>query len=776
MVITLGLYAAEQKPVVQKGVLDLRGHDFKENPKIELNGQWEFYWNELLLSEDISSLSPLPSYFPVPKIWENDTLQISSSGFGTYRLKVILDSVTPELAINIPQLYNAYVLYVNQEYLASNGEVGKSLETSSPQWQVSTKNLKVTKDTLELVLQVSNFRHKRGGISNPITLGSSYFLQAQKKKVEVFDYIMASSLFFVGLFFLVLYWFGRQEKQVLFYSLFSLLFSYRIVGSSSYTLHSLLPELPWIFTYRLELITLYLSAGFFALYSYHLYKKETSKRLTQLFMLLSVTYSIITVVFPPIFFSQLISGYIIILFFGLIYLFGSYLFAFSNKRTGSLISLISSSILFIMMVHGMIVYFGYLPINRSLYFLGYLQFFFFQSIILFYRYTQKLENARKNAEIAAQSRSDFLSMISHEIRTPLNAVIGLTNYLISDKPRKNQEEELRTLKFSAENLHVLINDVLDYSKLDAGKIEFELRDVNINEIASNIVKGFEPKAKEQGIYIKYNYDNAIPRFISADGLRVSQILTNLIGNAIKFTKKGGVTLNLEKVTLNKKKVAIKFLIEDTGIGIPKEKQGTIFESFSQASTSTTREYGGTGLGLSITKKILDLQNTQIHLFSREGQGSRFYFTQTFDICERQETVGESIGDEQVELAGKRVLLVEDNPINVMVAKKFLSRWDIVVDVAENGREALEKNVYSSYDLILMDLQMPVMDGYTASKELRVLGLKIPIIALTASVMLDVGDKVYSSGMNDYITKPFNPDELYKKIRAHIEAIPAKTEY
>lgn len=774
MVITQGLYAAKQKPFVQKGVLDLRGHDFKENPKIELNGLWEFYWNQLIIPEDFSSLNATPSYFPVPKVWENDTLQISSTGFGTYRVRIFLDSVTPELAINIPQLYNAYTLYVNQEYVVSNGEVGKNLETSTPQWQVSTKDLVVTRDTLDLVLQVSNFRHKRGGISNPITLGSSYYLQSQRKKIEVFDYIMASSLFFIGLFFLVVFWFGRQEKQVLFYSLFSLLFSYRIVGSSSYTLHSLFPELPWILTYRLELITLYLSAGFFALYSYHLYKRETSKRLTQLFMLLSGIYSVITVVFPPLYFSQLISSYIIILIFGLIYLFGTYFFAYSNNRMSSLISLISSSVLFIMMIHGMIVYFGYLPVNKSLYFFGYLQFFFFQSIILFYRYTQKLENARKNAEVAAQSRSDFLSMISHEIRTPLNAVIGLTNYLISDKPRKNQEEELRTLKFSAENLHVLINDVLDYSKLDAGKIEFELRDVNINEIAHNIVKGFEPKAKEQGIYIKYNYDNAIPRFISADGLRVSQLLTNLIGNAIKFTKKGGVTLNLEKITVNKKKVAIKFLIEDTGIGIPKDKQGTIFESFSQASTSTTREYGGTGLGLSITKKILDLQNTQIHLFSRVGQGSRFYFTQTFDICERQETVGESIGDAQVELAGKRILLVEDNPINVMVAKKFLSRWDIEVDVAENGREALEKNVYSSYDLILMDLQMPVMDGYTASKELRVLGLKIPIIALTASVMLDVGDKVYSSGMNDYITKPFNPDELYKKIRAHIEAVPSKT--
>ena len=358
-------------------------------------------------------------------------------------------------------------------------------------------------------------------------------------------------------------------------------------------------------------------------------------------------------------------------------------------------------------------------------------------------------------------------MISHEIRTPLNAVIGLTNFLISDKPKEKHLEDLETLRFSAEHLHVLINDVLDYSKLDAGKIEFEYIDTNIREVSKNIVKGLEKKAKEKDIYLNFDCDDEIPDYVLCDGLRLSQVLTNLIGNAIKFTNKGGVTLTLSAVSVNRKKVSIKFVIEDTGIGIPKDKQTKIFDSFSQASTSTTRKFGGTGLGLSITKRILDLQNVKINVFSIEGQGSRFYFTQTFDVSEKQHKVVEEVEEVHNELEGAKVLLVEDNPVNVMVAKKFLSRWEIEVDVAENGRESLEKVAGNKkYDLILMDLQMPIMDGYDAARELRKMGYEIPILALTASVMLDVGDKVFQAGMNDFITKPFDPNDLYNKIVQH----------
>ena len=771
LMLSFWVSSAQELPKAKNGVLDLRQWQFQKNQPIALAGEWEFYWERILYPTDFDSLKITPVYREFPLLWRGDVVAndtITSMGFATQRLQVVVNSVTPELAITIPHFYTSYLLFLNGEYKGSNGQVGVSKSTSKPHWQYMTREFQVTSDTLEIVLQISNFHHSRGGSFFDIKLGEKVKMQTIEGREKAFDLIMSSSLFFIGLFFMVLFWFGRHEKQILYYSLFCLFYSYRSIGSGSYTLHTLYPELPWLITLKAEYITMFMAGLFFSYYSFYLYKRETSRLFLLLVTVMSGTFVIITLFAPVKFFTTLVGPYSVAIFIGFVYMMYTYVIAVINKREGSLMSLISSFLLFLVMGAVILEHFGFLKNSMLFYFVGYQQFFFFQSIILFYRYNRKIEIAKEKAESAARSQSDFLSMISHEIRTPLNAVIGLTNYLIGDKPKKQHKDDLKTLKFSAEHLHVLINDVLDYSKLDAGKIEFEEVDVNVVEMIKNIVKGFDTRAKEKDIYLNFIYDEEIPRFIVCDGLRLSQILTNLIGNAIKFTNEGGVTLSMNIITRTAERVSVKFSVEDSGIGIPKEKQKTIFDSFSQASTSTTREYGGTGLGLSITKRILDLQNTKINVFSVEGQGSRFYFTQTFAVSKNQENVTEKVSEVNNQLKGKRILLVEDNPVNVMVAKKFLSRWDIMVDVAENGREALDKTAIETYDLVLMDLQMPEMDGYTASEELRKRGFKTPILALTASVMLDVGDRVFKSGMNDFITKPFDPDDLFNKIRLHIE--------
>lgn len=758
-------------PQVSKGIIDLREWKFQDSKPIEINGEWEFYWEQLIFPAEFHSSIINPVYREFPKLWKGDTVNnehVVSHGYATHRTRVILNSVTPELSIAVPQFYSAYILFINGDYICSNGQVGVSEATSTPHWEIYTRDLKVTNDTLDIVLQVSNFQHSRGGPLYPIKLGEKVQMQSIKMRNEANDFIMAASLFFVGLFFMVLFSFGRHEKSILYYSLFCLLYSYEAIGSGNYTFHSLFPDLPWLLTLKLEYITLFLASLSFSFYSYYLYKEETSRYFLMVVSVFCLVSVLITLFSPVVIFTRIITGYSVFVFLSTIYIFGTYILATVRKREGAKLSLISTALLFVVFGYMVLEYFGLVENSLLFYFFGYQQFFFTQSIILFYRYNRKIEMAKENAEAAAKSQSDFLSMISHEIRTPLNAVIGLTNYLISDKPKTEHVDDLKTLKFSAEHLHVLINDVLDYSKLDAGKIEFEYIDTEVIELCRNIVKGQEPKAREKGIYLNFLYDEDIPKYIVCDGLRMSQILTNLVGNAIKFTNEGGVTLTMNKVMLTKKRVSIKFIVEDSGIGIPKEKQSEIFDSFSQASTSTTREYGGTGLGLSITKRILDLQNTKINLFSIEGHGSRFYFTQTFQISIQQERIIETIHEDVNALDGKKVLLVEDNPINVMVAKKFLSRWNIIVEVAENGQESLDKITDDEYDLVLMDLQMPVMDGYDASKQIRNMGIQTPILALTASVMLDVGDKVYKSGMNDFITKPFDPNDLYTKIRNHIE--------
>lgn len=377
--------------------------------------------------------------------------------------------------------------------------------------------------------------------------------------------------------------------------------------------------------------------------------------------------------------------------------------------------------------------------------------------------------SKELAENAASSKSQFLSTMSHEIRTPMNAVIGFTHLLLQLNPRPEQAEYLQLLKFSAENLLVLINDILDFSKIEAGRIEFEEADFLIKELVSNIRLALLQKAEEKNIQLKLLIDQDLPNAVNGDPVRLGQILTNLISNALKFTEEGKVTI---VASLNKKTnehTIIDFEVSDTGIGISPDKLENIFESFTQASADTTRNFGGTGLGLTITKKLLELMGSEIKVTSELGRGSVFYFTLALKNSSMQFAghLNDHLSMDEKSLKGVKVLIAEDNQINVILAKQYMKLWDIECDVAENGLIALAMVQTNNYDMVLMDLQMPEMDGYQATSAIRKLrGEKyktLPIIALTASAMLDIKDKAFAVGMNDYISKPFNPKDLYKKI-------------
>lgn len=380
---------------------------------------------------------------------------------------------------------------------------------------------------------------------------------------------------------------------------------------------------------------------------------------------------------------------------------------------------------------------------------------------------EALIKAKVQAEQAAIAKSQFLSTMSHEIRTPMNAVIGFT-HLLMQNPREDQREYLKTLKFSAENLLVLINDILDFSKIEAGKIDFENVEFSLRELISNIKHATIQRAQEKGIDLKLMIDDDMPEVVIGDSVRLGQIITNLVSNGIKFTNKGKVTICTTLVSTNEHTTTINFGIKDTGIGIPEDKQESIFESFTQASSDTTRKYGGTGLGLTITRRLLELQGSKILLKSKEGEGSVFSFDLTFGSSNKKISKKTYNGMSKESLKGTRLLIAEDNQVNVVLAKEFLRQWDVECDVAENGAIALQLVKTNDYDLVLMDLQMPEMDGYETTEEIRKIEKykDLPIIALTASAMLNIQDKAFIVGMNDYISKPFNPDDLYSKIKQY----------
>ncbi len=385
----------------------------------------------------------------------------------------------------------------------------------------------------------------------------------------------------------------------------------------------------------------------------------------------------------------------------------------------------------------------------------------------------ELTLAKEKAEKASLAKAQFLSTITHELRTPLYAVTGLTHLLMEDNPNPNQKEHLNSLKFSGDYLLSLINNILDLNKLEANKVEIEKTTFDLKKRINDVLVALKKSADDRNNMLHFEYDETIPNKLSGDSLKLSQILINLIGNSVKFTQSGDVTVRIKKLDRTKDKVQLHFEIEDNGVGISKKKQKSIFETFSQGSLQINRKFGGTGLGLSIVKNLLELMNSKINLESELGKGSKFWFNITFDIV--SEFTDENIplntirDVDYIALENKTVLVVEDNKINQMITKKILEKNRMNCMVADNGLDAVEMVKENNFDVILMDIHMPGISGIEATQKIRVFNKNIPIIALTAVTIDENLDDFYRAGFNEIIPKPFKPEDFFEKIYRTLQA-------
>jgi signal transduction histidine kinase/ActR/RegA family two-component response regulator len=375
----------------------------------------------------------------------------------------------------------------------------------------------------------------------------------------------------------------------------------------------------------------------------------------------------------------------------------------------------------------------------------------------------KLEEARLTAVKASQIKSDFLSMISHELRTPLNAISGSTYSLLQEQPSDSQKTALNTINFAVDNLIIMINDLLDFQKIEAGKLTIEKASFNFENLIQQILNGLSFHAKESKNNLQLNISEGLNLWLKGDKTRLSQILNNLITNALKFTKEGDVTVSVLLKEMSTNKARIYFEVKDTGIGIAKENQEKIFNDFDQVKPTFSSKYGGTGLGLSITRKLLSLMGGTIQLESEVDKGSRFYFELEFEISDENPVPTFTVKEKPSAPLQLRLLMAEDNDVNALVLGKIIKKWGFTFERVHNGQEAVDMLKTNEYDCVLMDIQMPVMDGFDATLAIKSFS-SVPVIALTAAAKLEIMERIDECGFDGFVAKPIDAAELLKKIK------------